>query len=324
MNISNPALSIIVPVYNCAIHLTKCINSILDQTFSDFEIILVNDGSTDKSGLLCDQFTINDIRIKTIHKDNGGPGSARNSGIEQAKGTFIGFVDSDDYIDKEMFSTLMIHAEKEQADIVQCGYEFVLHDGRTLKTSRYSDRIITGTYESVYEYSLQHDINNYIPCKIFRRDIIENVRFPEFFASEDAYFILNACFKCKKIVLLSNLFYKYVQHPESLTRSGINTKSFDTIRAGKMMFDLVNGKFPDLSTYWALYIVLYCVKLFSRSASHPELDQQRKELIIDFKQYYPMLHKSPAMNQISKKSRFGLQLFSFFPEIYASLYASSH
>lgn len=304
--------------------MSRCVKSILNQTFSDYEIILVNDGSSDNSGLLCDQFTQTDPRIKSIHKENGGPGSARNAGLEVAKGNYIGFVDSDDYIDNQMFDIMLNLAEKEQADIIQCGYEFVSHEGRILKTCRYSDRIITGTFESVYEYSLQNEINNFITSKIFTKQLIDDVRFPELFASEDAYFILNACFKCNKIVLLSNPFYKYVQHPVSLTRSGINTKSFDTVRAGKMMFDLVNKRFPDLSTYWALYIVLYCVKLFSRSASHPELDQQRKELLIDFKRYYPILKNNPAMKHISKKSRIGLRLFSIFPEIYARLYISSH
>jgi glycosyltransferase involved in cell wall biosynthesis len=296
----------------------------LDQTFSDFEIILVNDGSTDESGQLCDLFSQTDPRILTIHKENGGPGSARNTGLEWAKGSYIGFVDSDDFIDNQMFEVMLNLAEKEQADIIQCGFEFVSNEGITLKTSSYSDRIILGSYESVHEYSLQNDINNYIPCKIFRRDLIDNIRFPEYFASEDACFILKVCFKCNKIVLLSKPFYKYVQHPVSLTRSGINAKSFDSVLAGKMMFDLVNEKFPDLSSYWARYIVLYCVKLFSRSTSHPELNQQRKELTKDFKQYYPILKNSSAMKQISKKSRIGLLLFSIFPEIYASLYSSSH
>jgi hypothetical protein len=91
-----------------------------------------------------------------------------------------------------------------------------------------------------------------------------------------------------------------------------------------MMFDLVHEKFPELSSYWALYIVLYCVKLFARSVSHPELKQQRLELIKDFKQYYPLLKNSHALNQISRKSRVALGLFSLFPRVYALLYCASH
>lgn len=320
----NPKLSIIIPVYNCESHLNRCIKSILGQTFSDFEIILVNDGSTDGSGKFCDHFTQTDTRIKVIHKANGGPGSARNAGLEIACGEFVGFVDSDDFVDPEMFQIMFEKAVEHDADIVQCGFEYTSTESVVVSTSKYSNQTIIGSVNCVEAYSHQRDINNFIHCKIFRKTIIDNIRFPDLYISEDAVFILQACSKCKKLIILEETFYKYVQRTESLTRSGINTKSFETIRAGKMMFYLVNEKFPDLSSYWARYIVLYCVKLFSRSASHPELNQQRKELLIDFKRYYPILKNSPAMKNISKKSRIGLQLFYFFPNIYATLYASSH
>jgi glycosyltransferase involved in cell wall biosynthesis len=320
----DPKLSIIVPVYNCANHLPRCLKSILNQTFSDFEIILVNDGSTDESGKLCDQFTQTDPRIIAIHKENGGPGSARNAGLELAKGNYIGFVDSDDYIDNLMFETMINVAGKEQADIVQCGFENTSPEGVVVTTSKYSNQSITGSINNVRAFSLQRQINNFIHCKIFRKTIIDNIRFPNLYASEDAVFILQACSICEKLIILEEPFYKYVQHPESLTRSGINTKSFDTIRAGKIMFGLVHEKFPELSSYWALYIVLYCVKLFARSRSIPELKQQRVELINDFRQYYPLLKNSPALNQISRKSRVALGLFSLFPGVYALLYSASH
>ena len=100
-------ISIIIPVYNSEQYLDRCINSVLDQTHEDLELILVNDGSTDKSGEICDSFALNDERIKVIHKKNGGPSEARNVGLDMAVGQYIGFVDSDDYVAEDMYECLI-------------------------------------------------------------------------------------------------------------------------------------------------------------------------------------------------------------------------
>src|SRR5690625_3550080 len=118
-------LSIIVPIFNMEQLLPKCLDSILTQTFKGFELILVNDGSTDKSGEICDDYAHKDQRIKVIHKKNGGTSSARNAGLAVAKGDYIGFVDSDDYINKHMYETLYNSAIKHSSDIVLCSYEDV-------------------------------------------------------------------------------------------------------------------------------------------------------------------------------------------------------
>jgi glycosyltransferase involved in cell wall biosynthesis len=116
------ALSIIVPVYNVERYLNKCLDSILNQTFKDFELILVNDGSRDKSGEICDRYEKVDKRIKVIHKDNGGLSSARNAGLNIAEGDYIAFVDSDDFIHYRMYEILINTAIKKKSDITMCKY----------------------------------------------------------------------------------------------------------------------------------------------------------------------------------------------------------
>lgn len=116
----NPLVSIIVPVYNVEQYLPKCIESIINQTLSNIEIILVNDASTDSSGEIINEYAKKDKRITTIHKQNGGQGSARNEGLKIAKGKYVGFVDSDDWIDKDMYESLVSKAIKEDSNLVVC------------------------------------------------------------------------------------------------------------------------------------------------------------------------------------------------------------
>ena len=121
----NPEISIIVPVYNVEKYLKRCIDSILNQSFTNFELILVDDGSTDNSGKIIDEYAIKDERIKVIHKENGGQGSARNRGLDIAKGNYIGFVDSDDWIHKDMYKCMYKIINEDNTDIVQVGHNMV-------------------------------------------------------------------------------------------------------------------------------------------------------------------------------------------------------
>lgn len=127
-------LSIIVPVYKVEQYLDKCVESILAQTFTDYEIILVDDGSPDNCGQMCREWERRDGRIRTIHKENGGLSDARNAGIDIAKGDYIGFVDSDDYIKPDMFEVLVANLERNNADISMCGYMDVYANGVRKKT----------------------------------------------------------------------------------------------------------------------------------------------------------------------------------------------
>ena len=129
-----PKISIIVPVYNVEKYLEKCVRSILAQTFTDFELILVDDGSPDSSGAMCDQFAEQDQRVKVIHKENGGLSDARNAGIEIATGEYLGFVDSDDYIADDMYELLYTNIVKEDADLSICGIYDVYEERANCKS----------------------------------------------------------------------------------------------------------------------------------------------------------------------------------------------
>ena len=129
-----PAVSIIVPVYNTERFLNRCIDSVLAQTYSDWELLLVDDGSTDSSGSICDEYATQDSRIRVFHKENGGVSSARNLGLDYARGEWITFVDSDDYIAPDMIEKLYETQKRNNADITVCGYRWVDKEGKNLKS----------------------------------------------------------------------------------------------------------------------------------------------------------------------------------------------
>jgi glycosyltransferase involved in cell wall biosynthesis len=155
-----PKLSVIVPVYNAEKHLQRCIDSITRQTFEDFEVILVNDGSKDDTKRICDNNAVMDERIKVLHKENGGTSSARNAGLRVALGNYIGFVDSDDWLEPEMYQVMYEKAEKHHVDLVISDYRRVLDD--------YSFEVIQPIREGYYDKGDM--IREYFPCLLMRED----------------------------------------------------------------------------------------------------------------------------------------------------------
>jgi glycosyltransferase involved in cell wall biosynthesis len=321
---TTPKVTVIVPAFNAELFISRCIKSIINQTLQELEIILINDGSTDKTQSIVNDLALTDNRIKVIHQQNAGPGKARNAGLDIARGEFVGFVDSDDFIDSDMFRVMFETARYHNADVVQCGFERLNNEGSSIGSFATENTIIIGEYNCVEQYSLQRSINNYLHCKLIRRAVIKTVRFPNLFFSEDAYFLIQAFVLCKKAVLIKDIFYKYIQHDKALTQSPFNVKKMDVIESGKAIHQYVNTRFPDLTCYWSMYIVLNSTKLYSASVRHSGFREQHKELINAFKYHYQMIQKTIAHNNISKKSRMALRIFRICPKCYAFLYNLFH
>jgi len=220
-------ISIIVPVYNAGKFLDRCIDSILNQTYENIEVILVNDGSTDNSGKLCEMYAHKDHRVKVIHQENSGPSIARNIGLEKANGTYIQFVDADDYIDEKMTETLVNEINKN-ADIVICAYKIV---------SKKIDGKLDFVYSNSYRYPQMNKIEfldefgqffkdyyvNYIWNKLYKACTIKknNIRFDTSIKwGEDLIFNLNYLNYCDKITIIDEPLYNYVNYNDfSITTS---------------------------------------------------------------------------------------------------------
>lgn len=216
-----PKISIIVPVYNVEKYLAKCIDSILEQTYSDFECVLIDDGSPDCSGALCDEYARKDNRIHVIHQKNAGVSAARNRGLDAAKGEWICFVDSDDWCAKDMLSILYSAAHENDADVV-CGAALST-DG---KKKKHLLLPVSGIL------NLPHDFPRYLHApwgKLFSRNCILQscARFPEEIAyAEDFFFTFTVFFSAKKVYGITDLCYYYFDNPQSVT-SNLSEKNID-------------------------------------------------------------------------------------------------
>ena len=201
-----PKISIIVPIYNVEKYLTNCIDSILNQTFKDFELILVNDGSTDNSFEICKHYKDIDDRICIIDKKNGGLSSARNAGLDIAKGEYIGFVDSDDYIHPQMYELLYNQIIKNKADISMCEFKKVSEFNK----KELSDKVILNqeveilnNKEAVFKLGENGSVTYVIACnKLYKKSLFNNIKFKEGIIHEDEYIIHRLLYQVKTLVYI--------------------------------------------------------------------------------------------------------------------------
>lgn len=221
----NPQISVIVPIYNVEKYLSKCIDSIINQTLTNIEIILVNDGSTDNSGKIIDEYAKKDSRIKVIHKKNGGQGSARNAGLDIAKGEYIGFVDSDDWIDSNMYESLYNAAISNNSDIVVCNRKVFDENGNIKGIVTVEEKIIKNIKNNIADYIVndllyKHTVS---ACnKIYKRQILQdnNIYFKGVneVGSEDALFNYQVLFYTDIITSINRTYHNQLARYGSTTR----------------------------------------------------------------------------------------------------------
>lgn len=228
--ISDKLISIIVPVYNVEKYLKKCVYSILNQSYKNLEVILVNDGSTDNSGKICDELSREDSRINVYHKDNGGLSDARNYGVAKANGEYVGFVDSDDYIDQYMYENLYKAIRKYNTQIAECGI-----------TRVYKNNKLRPHYDGE-EYSLVVDREGYLKeylenrkvygaavCKLLSIDLAKVLKFPDGKVYEDVFYTLELLKKVDKYTLISGNYYYYYIRGDSITTKTFSSRDMDYI-----------------------------------------------------------------------------------------------
>lgn len=226
----------IVPVYKVEKYLGKCIDSIINQTFKDLEIILVDDGSEDDCTQMCDEYSKMDKRIITIHKKNGGLSSARNAGLKRATGKYIGFVDSDDWIDADMYKHLYNLIEAYNAEIVQCKYTLVIDDESEQQfissdTSNSNIEIISNDSALNNIYGDRYVETVVMWNKLYKRNLFDEIQFPESKIHEDEFVIHRLLYKTHKVILFNHSMYFYRKNNTSITNSSFNEKKLDKLDA---------------------------------------------------------------------------------------------
>ena len=224
-----PLLSVVVPVYKAEKYIHRCINSILNQSITDLELILVDDGSPDNSGTICDEYALRDKRVVVVHKQNGGAASARNAGIQLAKGKYIGFCDSDDYVNCDMYETLISIMENNNLDTVECLANVFNTDGDLVESEK-NDRNLTviGEEESIKNAFL-HKGNVSMATRVTKTDIIKGIKIPEGKRVEDFYFTIILLTKTKGTAVYNYPFYNCVLSSGSVTRNAGGSIYLDAI-----------------------------------------------------------------------------------------------
>lgn len=260
---SYPLISVIVPIYNVEVYLPKCVDSILEQTYENLEIILVDDGSTDLSGAIADDYQKKDSRIRVIHKTNGGLSDARNCGIEEAHGEYFGFVDSDDYIAPDMYMTLYEIMIRYGAKISVCD-KFDVTEGSVGVYEDVSDAEVFCTDAEEAMRIVLDGKRNYAYAwnKLYKREVFDNIRYPVGKFIEDAFIILQLFDAAERVVFTTAKKYYYLCRPNSIMTLKFSPKHLDCIEAHEKNYRYILEKHPAIEKnarmrlYWSRFFVL--------------------------------------------------------------------
>lgn len=237
-------ISVIIPVYNVEEYISKCVDSVLAQTYKNIEVILVDDGSLDNCPQICDYYVKKDSRIKVVHKKNAGLSSARNIGIEVSKGELISFIDSDDYISDDMLEKLYLALFSNGADLAMCNVVRVDSEGNVIGSNHVLEDTVMGKTQAFD--SLMTGIADYvIACnKLYKREIFDTLRYPEGRIHEDEFVIHRVFDQCEKIAVISDIGYYYLKHSGTITASAFSVKRVDAVYAMLDRYYYLKDKVP--------------------------------------------------------------------------------
>lgn len=259
-----PLFSIIIPVYNVEKYVQTCIDSVISQTYSNLEIIMVDDGSTDTSGQLCDKAAMLDPRIKVIHQKNAGLSAARNAGIDKATGDYLYFVDSDDYIDKNLVETVLNAYSKYDVDIVIFGTNVINEDSTPKGTIDNLQGEFTQQKEALGAL-LQGEIDDYAWNKVCKRHIFEQVYYPVGHNWEDAATTYKLFLKTNKIVSIPDRLYYYRSRKDSISAQMTEKALQEIYLMNKSKSEGISAVYPELMALGVPSLAKVALALFDRS-----------------------------------------------------------
>lgn len=315
-------ISVIVPVYNVEKYFQRCIESIIGQTYQNLEIILIDDGSTDSSAKMCDDYAKKDSRIIVIHKENSGVSASRNAGLELATGEYIAFVDSDDWLDNNMYSDLLDISLKYDSDITECGYRYIKNEGTLIVDKENTGEIKEYTNISSLEALYFGDqiwggISIVLWNKLYKRKVFSSLRFMSASISEDSEIMPKILYSCKKIVKINSNWYNFNIRPNSLSRSKFNIKDLSSIDAHKSVSDFFKehlktddrlakiSEYTD-SLYYDSYYTVFCLCYENRKI--PEYRNASKEI----EKKVDELYKKNLFCKTLKKKLFNISPVAYY------------
>lgn len=267
-NSKTPLVSVVVPIFNVADYLVKCIQSLLDQAYTNLEIILIDDGSTDNSPEICRRFAERDSRIRVIHKRNGGLSDARNTGIEMARGEYIAFLDGDDYVHQDFIKILIEQAIRNDVDISACSFYKVYDDGTLIEDSiRTSQTIFTST-EAIREIILLSN-HAHVWTKIYKKSLFTDnkIRFPVGSLHEDTLTTYKLLAHANRVAYIDMPLYYYLQRSTGIMGQRFSRKNLSMVDAcDEILVWIRQNKLPleDEAMAYRLSLTLYMISWIAR------------------------------------------------------------
>lgn len=241
-------ISIIIPVYKVEKYLEKCIQSVIKQTYENLQIILVDDGSPDNCGKICDEYAKKDHRIEIMHKSNGGLSDARNKGLEIAKGEYIGFVDSDDYIESDMYEVLYNLLKQSNADVSICNF-YTVSQGKSAIKNVDNGIKEYNRIEILKEILLDNNIQSYAWNKLYKKKLFDEIKYPVGKKYEDIGTTFYLLEKCNKVVVTGKPEYYYINRQDSIVNNVTETTITDYIELIMQRYDYIEENIKELSSY---------------------------------------------------------------------------
>lgn len=303
-------ISVIVPIYKVEKYILRCVNSIINQTYQNLEIILVDDGSPDNCPKICDEFADGDSRIKVIHKENGGLSDARNAGMDIASGEFIVFVDSDDYIDCDMVSKMYNVMMKDGSDVVSCGVKWVDEKDTVIYETKSDKNEILNRNEAMYEIIIDGKLKQHVWNKMYKTKLIRGTLFEKEKYHEDVFWSYQVFGKARKTSVIVDSLYYYVQRGNSIMGCGFSSKRLDVLEANYRRCEYVKNYFPE---YYDMAVSIYmgtCMYQM-QCALHSKAE---KSIILSIKENLKYENKNNAFNYVEGKQAFWLKFFLAFPK----------
>lgn len=307
-------ISVIVPIYNVEKYLDRCVDSIINQTYKNLEIILVDDGSPDNCPKMCDDYAKIDNRIKVVHKENGGLSDARNVGMEVATGEYVSFIDSDDYISLDFYETLFQTMIDNDSDIVECS---VVKFYENEKFDEYSDDLKITNYDTLYALDgliNENPFKQHVWNKLYKSNIVLDIPYAVGKLNEDEFWTYQIFGKAKKVTRINKTMYYYFQRGSSIMGNGYNIRRLDALEGKMNRQAYIEKNFPTLATKAKVDLYGSCMFAYQSVLKFMSGKDKKKagKIIKDYKNRCKLTNDE--INSVTDSSRkyYKLAKFNFY------------
>lgn len=315
----NQLISVIVAAYNIEAYLSRCMDSLLSQTYDNLEIIVIDDGSVDGTGEICDSYAKRDARVKVIHQKNKGLSGARNAGLAVANGAYIGYVDGDDWVEPDMYREMICACELQEAQVAVCAYRQIGNENAAQAFSM--EHYVLSGEEALDTYLCDNrhfHIYNSVWSKLFQRDLVEGIMFPEGKKSEDIMYTTKALANCHKCVFLDIPYYNYViDRPDSIMNRGLHQRRFqDEIPFWQEQIAYLKERDKKLSAQKAAYHFYRRLLFYYVDFAERKMKASCKELFALINSEKERIQEIYGQDFVSAGDKMRMKLFLKSPQTY--------